>query len=90
MHLRLQYVGNGVILPSVTIVSGPSTYSLARTPTEARGTHFFRRLTPVVAIEGYPMCRSVLVSASWIYSVFMDFFSHLQIYFAGLIWCLLF
>ena len=54
-------MGNGVNTFSVTYVDGPATAQVRFVRTGRVESAILRRLTPAVSIEGYPMCRSVLV-----------------------------
>ena len=54
-------MGNGVNTFSVTYVDGPATAQVRCVRTGRAESAILRRLTPAVSIEGYPMCRSVLV-----------------------------
>ncbi len=56
-------MGNGVNTFSVTYVDGPATAQVRFVRTGRAESAILRRLTPAVSIEGYPMCRSVLVMA---------------------------
>jgi hypothetical protein len=55
-------MGSGVNTFSVTYVDGPATAQVRFVRTGHAESAILRRLTPVVSIEGYPMCRSVLVN----------------------------
>ena len=54
-------MGNGVNTFSVTNVDGPAAAQVRFVRTGRAESAILRRLTPAVSIEGYPMCRSVLV-----------------------------
>ena len=54
-------MGNGVNTFSVTYVDGPATAQVRFVRTGRAESAILRRLTSAVSIEGYPMCRSVLV-----------------------------
>ena len=54
-------MGNGVNTFSVTYVDGPAAAQVRFVRTGRVESAILRRLTPAVSIEGYPMCRSVLV-----------------------------
>ena len=55
-------MGNGINTLSVTYVDGPAAAQVRFVRTGRAESAILRRLTPAVSIEGYPMCRSVLVS----------------------------
>ena len=55
-------MGNGVNTFPVTYVDGPATAQVRFVRTGRAESAILRRLTPAVSIEGYPMCRSVLVT----------------------------
>ena len=57
-------MGNGVNTFSVTYVDGPAAAQVRFVRTGRAESAILRRLTHAVSIEGYPMCRSVLVSLS--------------------------
>ena len=60
--LRCLYMSNGDLFSLRYHCVGPiDRLARARTRGSARSS-FFRRLTLAVAIEGYPMCRSVLTN----------------------------
>ena len=54
-------MGNGVNTFSVTYVDAPAAAQVRFVRTSRAESVILRRLTPAVSIEGYPMCRSVLV-----------------------------
>ena len=54
-------MGNGVNTFSVTHVDGPAAAQVRLVRTGRAESSIFRRLTRPVSIEGYPMCRYVLV-----------------------------
>ena len=64
-------MGNGVNTFSVTYVDGPAAAQVRFVRTGRAESAILRRLTPAVSIEGYPMCRSVLVSFLLTFKLFM-------------------
>lgn len=54
-------MGNGVYTFSVTFVDGPAAAQVRFVCTGRAESAILRRLTTVVSIEGYAMCRSLLV-----------------------------
>ena len=70
-------MGNGVNTFSVTYVDGPAAAQVRFVRTGRAESAILRRLTPAVSIEGYPMCRSVLVKERTQHNIWriLSFFS---------------